>query len=117
MAGDPPPPSSGRLSAPPRNPQARHARGHRAGGCEDLAFAHLTSGVDRLLLQPLLGAEVREHAALAHPQLPGQPTDREARPALDRGQAHRHVEGGGLGLFAVRASSGRGVGRRGCGHT
>jgi hypothetical protein len=43
-------------------------------------------------LELLLGAEVREEAALAHVELGGQAPDREALEALDRSDVHRGAE-------------------------
>ena len=49
-------------------------------------------GVDRRELELLLGAEVGEEAALAHPDRVGQAADREAVDALDRGEPGGLVE-------------------------
>ena len=47
---------------------------------------HGARGFDRRDLELLLGAEVGEEAALAHPHRPCQPADREPIDALDRGE-------------------------------
>ena len=55
-------------------------------------------GFDRRQLQLLLGAEVREQAALAHAELGGEATDGQALESLDRSQV-----GGGLEDRLARA--------------
>ena len=62
------------------------------GGLGHLAGEERARGLHRGELELLLGAEVGEQAALAHPDAVGQPADRESLDALDGGESCRLVE-------------------------
>ncbi len=56
-------------------------------GIDDLGLEDRVGGLDGRELQLLLGPEVREQAALAHPDRVCESSEREAFDALDRGQS------------------------------
>ena len=88
----------------PHRPQARGAVRGAQGRLDHRRAEALRGGADRRQLQLLLGAEVGEEAALAHPQLGGEAADRQPLQALGRGEVDRAVEDRGAGLGALRLS-------------
>jgi len=73
-------------------PQPRATGRCRHTGLDHLGGEERGGRVDRGELELLLGLEVRVEAALAHADVVGQPADREAVQALDRGQPGCGVE-------------------------
>src|SRR5213076_3325461 len=59
---------------------------------DDLADEAAGCRLDGRELEPLLGPEVPKQAALAHPELAGQPADRQPLETLGGGQVDRPVE-------------------------
>ena len=66
--------------------EASDPGGRRACGVDDLGLEDRVGGLDGRELQFLLGAEVREEAALAHPDRVRESSEREPFDALDRRQ-------------------------------
>ena len=85
----------------PHRPQARRAVGRAQRRLDHRGAEALGGGGDRRQLQLLLGAEVGEEAALAHPQLGGEAADRQPLQPLDRGEVDGAVEDRGAGLGAL----------------
>ena len=72
--------------------QPRAAAREAARGPDHVVDEPAAGGVDRRQLQLLLGAEVREQAALAHAQLGREPADGEALEPFDGGDVGRRLQ-------------------------
>ncbi len=81
--------------------QPLQAGGLRQRGDDDLRRVDVVGGVDRRELELLLRAEVREEAALAHPDVLRQAPDREPVEPFDGGQPGGGLEDGGPAARAV----------------
>jgi hypothetical protein len=84
--------------------QPLHAAAGRRRWLDDAGEKDRAGGLDGRELEFLLGAEVREQAALAHPHRVGEPRDRQAADALDRGQAGGRIEDRAPALLPVAAA-------------
>ena len=78
-------------------------RGSGRCGLDHLLGEQRTGRLDGGQLELLLGAEVREEAALAHPDRLGQAADREAAEALDRRELRGFTEDRVTAAAAVAA--------------
>ena len=88
----------------PRVGDGQQPRAARRGGLRplpDLAAVDLARRAQRGQLQLLLGAEVAEHAALAHLQVGGQAPDRQALQPFERGEVDGALEDRGPGAGGI----------------